>query len=120
MRSHACTASTWKWVRLLRALMPLPSAAMSCTAPVSLLTAMQAASTVFLSISARNFCVSMRPSAPGMTSTTVKPLSFNARMGRCTLGCSKPVTTILLPQCLRGRAAPVTAMLLPSLPQAVK
>ena len=120
MRSHACTASTWKWVRLLRALMPLPSAAMSCTAPVSLLTAMQAARTVFLSISARNFCVSMRPSAPGITSTTVKPSSFNARMGRCTLGCSKPVTTILLPQCLRGRAAPVTAMLLPSLPQAVK
>ena len=107
-------------MRLLRALMPLPSAAMSCTAPVSLLTAMQAASTVFFVDLGQEFLRVNASVAPGMTSTTVKPSSFNARMGRCTLGCSKPVTTILLPQCLRGRAAPVTAMLLPSLPQAVK
>ena len=90
----------------MRALMPLPKAAMSCTAPVSLLTAMQAANTVFLSISCRNFCVSMPLSGPGRISTTVKPSSFKARIGRCTLGCSKPVTTILLPHALRGRAAP--------------
>ena len=120
MRSHACTASTWKWVRLFFLLTPAASAAMSCTAPVSLFTAMQAASTVRLSTAARNFSVERVPSRSGRISTTLNPKSRSARMGRCTLGCSNPDTTILSPQSRRGSAAPHTAMLLLSDPQAVK
>ena len=76
---------------------PAANRAMSCRAPVSLLTAMQQASTVDLSTASMSSSTSRVPSARGMISTTVKPCSFSARMGSCTLGCSNPVTTILLP-----------------------
>ena len=118
-RIQACTPSTWTIIRLLIFLASRARRATSHTAPVSLFTIMQAASTVERSIWLSISSTAKLPSAWGGTNTTCQPALARSSSGRRTLGCSKPEQTIFLPKVL-VRTPPSRARLFPSLPQEVK
>ena len=118
-RIHACTASTWTMVRLFLRFTSAASRSTSFRVPISLLTIMHATRMVFLSTASSILLMSSVPSGFGATTVTSYPMAANRSSGFWTLGCSKPDTTMPLPN-FRVRAAPSRAMLLPSLPQEVK
>ena len=69
-RIHACTASTWTMVRLLRRFTSAARRSTSLRVPISLFTIMQATRMVFLSTRSSMAAISNVPSARGATTVT--------------------------------------------------
>ena len=70
-RIHACTASTWTMVRLLRRLTSAARRSTSLRVPTSLFTIMQATRMVFLSTRSSISLISNVPSERGLTTVTL-------------------------------------------------